>query len=577
MLEAILASALLFSAILFRTQIENKHAEVEKIREFASSVVAVPYGIDKRTLLDGHTLSLSKTSFVGAQETFESFLKESLIGNTSPSCTGGWAPRETVNGALALISCKQFNYNKMPFKFEMDGGYELNANNSVRRYYVDFYHKTEADFKEFSHVYPQLMNFSRLMDSPQITGTHKYSLIHKATKKELTPSQCLSAKEFCSFRAEYLTNYVGMGEDVYLRVNGSNFMLNSIRFKGLGSAAYKCNKLSSTGAPVEVACGIEYAPQTSPSDGLMAVNTDDINTQDVNLVNNKMLDSSNNLIPVKCKWDRNGTVIYVPCGLSLVKNPLNGGEVISRAALHDVSASGNIYTLNGSDKTFSVEGRTGNVLAKGKLNVLGGVDLSQVASSGGKNSLVIDNTKVQFDGAHPTYLKKDVFNKVSGKGIASEFANELVTKGYMHSFNQIIDISVKQSGSTHNLYRCPNGAYANVIGFPYNSALVSSSGQINNVCPYSAGRRLPSYSIKTNMRMPKPNNIEASTAFSATVGCRWEGDYAQAWFMNENRTTGKFSPRFYLVSPRKYGGGVANIEVTMKFSTIQYCGAGGLR
>lgn len=585
LIEAILASALISAVILFRTQVEARHKETDNIRKFATDVVAVPYAIDKRTLLDGHTLNLPKKTFTGAQDTFLNLLKQSLIGTNSAACRGGWAPKDTANGALNLISCTQFNYKKMPFNFEMDGGYELATNGAVSRYYIDLYHKNSADFNKNSHVYPQLINFSRLLDSPQITGSHKYSLIHKASKKELTPSQCLTAKQQCAIRAEYFTNFVGLGEDVYLRVNGSNFMLSSIRFKGLASAPYECSKITPTGSASKVPCGIEFTPPTSPTNGELVVNSDSTNSQSVNLANNKIKNSGGSVIPVKCQWDRRGTITATACGMSVVSDPNNSNKVITRAALHEISSLGSIYTINETSrtKTFEVQANSGdvktkgNIAADGKISSKKGVDLSYDITSTNKNKLLIDQSKVEFDGALPQYKRGDAFAKTTGRAIPKELAKELVTKGYMHSFNQIIDISVKNSGSAYSLYRCPNGQYASVIGFPYNSTLISSETQINRVCPYSQGRRLPRNTIRLSLSKPTVGQVIGNVRLTSTIGCRWEGDYAQAWFMNENKAAGRFIPRFYLVSPRRYGGGVANIEVKMKFSTIQYCGTGGLQ
>lgn len=580
LMEAILASALISSAILFRTQIELKHDETESIREFAADVASVPYAIDKRVLLDGHTLNLPKKNFTGAEDTFKNLLKKSLIGNKSAACNGGgWVPIDVLNAGLNLISCKQFNPKRMPFGFEMDGGYELNTNGSVRSYYIDLYHKKPQDFKKYSHVFAKLVNFARLQDPPQITGSHKYSLRHRSTKKELTPLECTKAKELCSIRAEYQTNYVGLGEDVYLRVNGSNFMLNSIRFKAVGTAAYQCSKVNTSGAITNTTCGIEYNAPTSTRAGSLNVNSDSVNAQSLSLANSRLKNSSGRLIPVNCRWEKGSTLQNVACGMSMVKDPSNGNKVITRAALHDVSATGKIYTSNGSSKTFNVDAASGNVMAKGNVDSSGKITSKKGANLNfdNRNRMIIDNAKIEFSGVVPRSTKVDTFGKVTGRTVSKELASELVTKGYMHSFHQIIDISIKTSGRRYNLYRCPDGQYARVAAFPYNSSLSMSGAQVERVCPYRSGKRLPRNNLVLYLQFPKPNQISGRVSLTQSYGCKWEGDYVQAWYMNENRTAGKFVPRFYLISPKQTGtGAVANVEVRTQFTTIQYCGVGNL-
>jgi hypothetical protein len=580
LMEAILASALISSAILFRTQIELKHDETESIREFAVDVASVPYAIDKRVLLDGHTLNLSKKIFVGAEDTFTNLLKKSLIGNKSSACTGGgWVPKDSLNAGLNLISCKQFNPRRMPFRFEMDGGYELNANNSVRSFYIDLYHTNTQDFTDYAHVYAKLVNFARLQDPPQITGSHKYSLRHRSTKKELTPLECANARELCSIRAEYQTNYVGLGEDVYLRVNGSNFMHSSIKFKAMGTAAYQCSKVDTSGTITNTTCGIEYKAPTSTSSGSMNVNSDSVNAQSLNLANSRLKSSTGALIPVNCRWENSSTLQNVACGMSIVKDPSNSNKVITRATLHDVSATGKIYASNGSSKTFSVDAASGNVMAKGNVDSSGTITSKKGANLNfdNRNRMLIDTSKIEFSGVVPRSTKVDTFRKVSGTSVSKELASELVTKGYMHSFHQIIDISVRTSGNRYNLYRCPDGQYARVAAFPYNSSLLMSGAQVERVCPYRSGSRLPSNNIVLSLQFPKPNTISGSVSLTQSYGCKWEGDYVQAWYMNEDRTSGKYVPRFYLISPKQSGtGAVANVEVRTQFTTIQYCGVGNL-
>ncbi|HHJ3079718.1 TPA: hypothetical protein ACPVZG_003557 [Vibrio parahaemolyticus] len=576
LLEAILASAIISAAILFRSQIELKHKQIDEVKALASNAVKIPYAIDKRTLLDGHTLGLPTNKFTGAKDTVQNFLEKSLIGNSSAACSGGWSPVDAANGAMNLIPCNLFNYAKMPFELDMDGSYELTPDGTVRSYGIDLYHKTDLDFEKYAQIYSQLVNYSRILDAPQMTGTHKYFLVHRTTGAELTPKECNLAKSQCSFRAEYSTNYVGMGEDPYLRVNGSNFMRGDIRFQGIGSATLKCTKITDSGASSQAECGLDYE---QPSQDL-TLNSRNANSENFYLTNSSLKNTSGSLMPVSCVAYNGSTRANVACGMTILKDPSNANKVISRAALDEIASKGSIYTLNGSGKTFTVAASTGNVETKGSVKADGSLTVGANASIKSANSaqkLTLDNGQIHFEGVIPTLKDTDLFAKKTDLTNTKQLANELVTKGYLHSFNQIIDVRVVNSGGTHSLYACPNGQYADVIGFPAESSLLISENQINQVCPYVEGRRLPQISLGLQLNMPTSNSIEGSVSMTYNVGCRWEGDYAQAWFMNVNKSTGSFLPRFYLISPRKYGSNsVANIEVAMKFMSIQYCGQGGL-
>lgn len=570
LLEAILASAIISATILFRSQIEIRHKEIDEVKSLASNAVKVPYAIDKRTLLDGHTLSLPTNNFIGAKETVQNFLEKSLIGDSSAACAGGWAPVDAANGAMNLIPCNLFNYAKMPFNLDMDGSYDLTPDGTIRSFGIEFYHKDDVDFDKHSHIYSKLVSYARILDAPQMTGTHKYFLVNRTTGSELTPKECNLAKSQCSFRAEYSTNYVGMGEDPYLRVNGSNFMRGDIRFQGIGSATLECTKINDNGVSSQAECGLDY---DQPAQDL-SLNTRNANSENFYLANSSLKNASSSLIPVSCVAYNGATRENVACGMTILKDPTDSNKVISRAALDEISSKGSIYTVNASGKTFTVEANTGNIETKGGLTV--GANAS-IKSENSAQKLTLDNSQIHFEGVVPTLQDSDTFTKTTNLTNTKQLANELVTKGYLHSFNQIIDVRVVNSGVAHNLYACPDGQYADVIGFPAESSLLISENQINQVCPYVEGRRLPQISLGLQLNMPTSNSVQGSVSMTYNVGCRWEGDYAQAWFMNINKGTGSFLPRFYLISPRKYGSNaVANIEVAMKFMSIQYCGQGGL-
>ncbi|MCY9866129.1 hypothetical protein OTK49_26690 [Vibrio coralliirubri] len=590
LLEAMLASAILSAAILYRSQIELRYKEIDEVKELAADVVKVPYAIDKRVLLDGHTLSLSKTNFTGAQDTVQNMLVESLIGDSSAACLGGWSPVESANNVLNLIPCNLFNYAKMPFGMNMDGSYNLNSNDSIQSYLIELYHDTEAEFLENAHVYPRLVNYARVMDEPQMTGTHKYFLRHRTSKAELTPNECRQAKEMCSFVAEYSTNFTGLGEDVYLRVNGGNFMRGDIRFVEQGSAPMKCRKVNDSGVSSEADCGIDF------TDNPVGVNDINIYSKGVYgeefiLANSTHVNGST-LLSASCKSvTASDSSSNAACGLTVVKK--SASELITRAALHEISSAGSIYTHDGNRRTFEVDASTGNVETVGKATIKnslavekgvtalnGNVKLHSGTGLAGSRGLEINASEILFKGDIPMLESTNTFGKRTSGNLADvkQMANELVTKGYMHSFHQIIDIKTNAaSGAEHRLFQCPNGKYANAIGFPAESSLLMSQAQIDRVCPYTLGKRIPDIKVELSLAYVTPTQLTGSTVLHYKVGCRWEGDYAQAWFMNVNQSAGKYVPRFYLVSPRTHDGKVGNIEVAMRFTVIQYCEQGGLK
>lgn len=590
LLEAILASSILSAAILYRSQIELRYKEIDDAKELAADVVKIPYAIDKRVLLDGHTLSLSKTNFTGAQDTIDNMLVESLIGDASAACVGGWSPVDTANNVINLIPCNLFNYAKMPFGMNMNGSYKLNSNDSIQSYLIEMYHETEEEFQENAHVYPRLVNYARVMDEPQMTGTHKYFLRHRTSKAELTPSECQQAKEMCSFVAEYSTNFVGVGEDVYLRVNGGNFMRGDIRFVEQGSAPMKCRKVDDAGVASDADCGIDFIDNPSGKNDI-DFNAKSMYSQDFILANSTHTNGSS-LLNTSCKTvtDADAETV-VPCGLTMIKK--SSSELLTRAALHEISSAGTIYTHDGNRRTFEVNATTGDLETVGKATIKnslavekgitalnGNVKLHSGTGLGGSRGLEINNSEIIFKGDIPMLESTNTFTKrVDGNPAdLKQIANELVTKGYMHSFHQIIDIKTNAaSGTVHQLYQCPNGKHANAIGFPAESSLIMSQAQVDNVCPFEVGKRIPDINVQLNLKFDTPTSISGNTVVNYYVGCRWEGDYAQAWFMNINQSAGTYVPRFYLVSPRTHTGGVGNIEVAMRFTVIQYCEQGGLK
>ena len=586
LLEAMLASVIISSAILLKTQIELKYKRIDEVRLFTSNVTQIPYGIDKRVMLDGHTLSLSKTSFEGAADTIKNMLEESLIGSGSSACDGGWVPVDLANDSLNLISCNLFNPNRLAFNFDMDGSYELAPNGSVKTYSVVFFHKTSADFEKNFDIYPKLVNHARVMDSPQITGSHRYTLIDRRTDKELTPNECREATTDCGFKAEYTTNNIGMGEDVYLRVNGSNFMRGSIRFPESGSSPMLCRKVDSNGNHTTTDCGINFTDRVSGSNDLDFSSRSSF-SEDFILANSTIKNGTS-LLEAKCKSVTDTDVVSdVACGMTILKK--SSSELITRAALSEISSGGTIYTHDGSKRTFEVDASTGNITTVGNAIIKNGAEVvngfvaknGNVAIHNGDGSslskgLNITSNEIRFTGDIPKLNDSDVFSKrYNYSGDLKQSQNELVTKGYLHSFNQIIDIRTDiSSGQSHNLYRCPSGDYAKAVGFPAESTLLQSSKQIERICPFTANKGLPSVSVELSLVNNNDGTLSGTTKTSYSVNCRWEGDYAQAWFLNVNG--GSYLPRFYLVSPKTHDNKVGNIEVKMRFTVIQYCGQGGL-
>ncbi len=577
LIEAILGAAIVSSAILFKTQVEVKSKQIDDVREFAAKLAVVPYAIDKRTLLDGHTLSLSSTNFTGAQQTVQNFLEKALIGSASAACAGGWTPIDLANGAMNLIPCNLFNYGKMPFSMDMNGAYALTPDGTVRSFYVDVYHPNNTLFQDYSHVYAQLVGYARVLDGPQITGSHRYYLVNKNTSAELTPSECNAVMSACAFRAEYTTNYVGMGEDPYLRVNGGNFMVGDIAFRGVASAPLECRNIDSAGVQTMVNCGLDYDEVNQN----LSINSNELNSQEIKLANTSLLNSSGNVMSVSCTAFNGTTSVTVPCGMTLLKHPANTNKVLARLAQHEITFSESLYAKNGSIKTIEMNAATGNIKTEGLLESYGGGKFQASNTSLGLlQRLTLNESQTLFEGELPKYESTDQFGQVKTPTSAAarntyvQNAKDLVTKGYLHSFNQIISVDKPTSGSVNDRYICPNGNPAELVAMPLESTLLMSESQIDNVCPYQAGDALPTITPTLTLEMPTSDSIQGQVTIDYSVGCRWEGDYAHAWYLES--TDSEYQPFFYLISPKDSSGNVTNIEVGMNFLVIQYCDNGGL-
>ncbi|ELP6119056.1 hypothetical protein QTV43_000169 [Vibrio vulnificus] len=586
-----------------RTHFDAREIELNKSKDFAQQITKVVYAMDKRILLDGIMIDPAIVGTeTGASDSWDK-LQELFIGVDNPQCgaSSGWTPSDVANKPIALIGCNEFLPDRMPFKMEMDVTLNTTASGAFESFIVDFYHDDVDEFKKNFSRYATIKQTAVIKDRPQITGTHRYSIVDRTNGDEISPLQCLKIETDCAIRAEHFTNFSGLGEDVYLRVGGQNMMQDSIRFKGTSHSAAVCKVMKSPGVMEDSTCGITFDNTTDK----LGVNAHVVSASKFEFVNN------DGAVIAKCK-DESG--VDVVCGASTIESGAEEGKTILRLnkfVAESITTAGDFSVIDPADaykqkfkiqangKAYShLEELTGmspaHMYAYGiksengnnKLSVndngvfLGDssrnltVDGTKLEMGDGVNSVLMDASGTTIKGALPVHQpipskQLDSFDvKTGGKQNLGEF----VTKSYLHSFYQLASIERTQSNVAKPILNCPDGNPSKVIGFPADTMMVESYSQKEAVCPYQIGQRIPKLDVTTRVPVFEPTRIQVVTNIKQTTTCRLDGDYLQVWYFQEGGVAGSktYTPRFFLVGPKK-AGKTTNVEVIVAFNVFQYC------
>ncbi|WP_146147042.1 hypothetical protein [Photobacterium kishitanii] len=522
MLDAMLAITLVAGSMAFRARVEANYHKDEIARAFSTDIANIIYGMDKRVLLDGSDMTSPAISVTGSENAYNQIKKE-LIGKNNSDCSGGaWNPRDPVNSQSSLINCHALNPHKLPFGLQMDFSTKTKVtpgttNGVLTSMAIDFYSPSVASFDKNFTAYLKVPELSKVMDTPQITGSHRYVLVERSTNREITPVECDTLKTGCAIRAELVSNEGGVSESPYLRVNGDNFMIGDLKFQSNTnpSTALKCYKVdANSGAPIETTCGIslkngktEAVNSSTFSDGFYL---------------------SDGNVAVKCKGESGANE---SCGLT----PIAGhGGAILRATV--VSSNDIVFhnKLKNTNNSFNVNAagfvNAGNVLSNNNVEAANKIFVKNGSAFVGKDgiysfadpqntnmnvknsnavvnanlfevnghAMVVNSMDTTFNG---NIIKKNAArDDVAGAKTDGQIKTEYMTKQFFAGYSQITKIIPgAQTGRRYNkTNRCINGGGASEKAFFIPDKIVGRSKRIDDyVCPYAWGQRVALWRANT--------------------------------------------------------------------------------
>ncbi|CAH7406346.1 hypothetical protein VCHA53O466_50202 [Vibrio chagasii] len=364
--EAILASVMIGAAILGKVQLDARSDKVTSEREFGREISEVLTAMDRRILLDGLLADSSDIWSGSESNTYDSvmWLKSELIAYKNPDCgqSSGWKPSNELNDEVSLISCNQLSENGLPFGLTMTT--ERSSLVGDSRVFRDW--EIMLKFKDENQFEPNtlfnIMESAKRHSNTRLMGVHRYKLVDVRSDAELLPTGCVMASSNCAIKATFESNYAGIAEDPYLRVDGSNIMRNGLHFGTKAAPAQCFRNIRDSGMTrrMEVPCGINLTSETQSSPDEVSVDAHTLSAQ--NLVFSDYQDSSGarmSSASVSCT-DIDG--YDIPCGVSSLQE---AGSVAVRAHINSIVAD-NFMRLNNNGIKFNVDA-SGNITNSGTL------------------------------------------------------------------------------------------------------------------------------------------------------------------------------------------------------------------
>ncbi|WP_210499347.1 prepilin-type N-terminal cleavage/methylation domain-containing protein [Vibrio crassostreae] len=364
LIEVILASALLATTTIYRMQTEVEIQKLQTAQSYAHDLASVMHAIDKRIFLDG--VKKSSGSWNSTWSTTElvanDMIGRELIAKNNSVCgdPSGWSPVIASNSSEALVNCGLFQ-GRVPFNMHLEGERKgtVNDNAIINSWSLRAYHTSPEEFEKHFYLYPEIIKQVKRKSPLQMTGSLKVRYVNRVTDDELSAPDCYKKGTECAIEMLYSTSSSSiMGEDVYLRVDGSNAMRNSLFFATNANNPVKCwTQTSPTATPTQVNCGLNFDPSTQELD----VVAKELFSQGLKLVD------TNNATPaiVTCK-DESGANEY--CGVTLVES---GGSVKAKAYLNSMIANESMQLRNNSGSLVFDVDSSGNLYAKGTIDTDG--------------------------------------------------------------------------------------------------------------------------------------------------------------------------------------------------------------
>lgn len=591
LIEAMLSLVLIGSGMAWKAKIDSNYQKDQQVLGVVNSVDSFIYGMDKRVFLDGSTWKGGEFSANNAKDSY-ALIKKALVGANDTSCAGGgWNATYADNSKTALISCYALNPHNMPFGLDMSVSAkqvvkaQSSTEKTLGRFKVTLFYKTDAAFDKHLNVFLKLYSYSKVMNSPMITGSHKYLLENRDTGGQVTMAECTRLKSKCGFAAEFVTNEAGLSESPYLMVNGDNFMLDDLRFQDSAhpETALNCTTVDDAGVEKSVPCGLDTTgaelnsvstksfgtgfyltdgKSDNPSVrlkchgvsgaqkacGLVAVgdksvlrvNTiavDDLSSN--NIVFNQKLSNKNNSFNVDVHGNVQGNDIY------------GTGSIHSRVSVFaDHDRSGRSHTAELDASGLHLKGNWGY-----HMNVLGG------------GVVDVNGSAINLNGS----IAKT--NVAWNRDTNTRALNEYVTKNFLGLYSMVTDIktNVISGRATYFSSRCLGGRQPVGVFVP-KEIPVRSEYSDQARCANAWGQRLAVWDarvIGTNGRGDGYDAYRWKMQMVGSVGCSLSRDSWVRWgaTVSGNRVTPYMTFTDYGVN----GRGVRNLSVQASGDLILLC------
>ncbi len=273
--ESLLALSILAMTITGILVLVNEYSKQTSLRAYANDFVSIMNGVARRTQHDGYGFERWQQNgnraddgndfiaWTDSDEVVDNLFKRYLTGQNNPTCgvnPEGWLPQELnvpeSMTSTALVSCILFE-NRIPFNSEItavmfsDGAPDNIEQVSSFKMYIDMdissLNEEEdgvvyiADLKRYIES-----NFNQNFDNRPASMTVEFGdknvLANELDDAEFTAFECsqeINDGNDCDLILSL--NFEGATNDIYLRTDGANSMLNGIDFReGAGVALQRC-------------------------------------------------------------------------------------------------------------------------------------------------------------------------------------------------------------------------------------------------------------------------------------------------------------------------------------------------
>ena len=275
LIESLMALSILAMVITGVLVLVNEYSKQTSLRAYANDFVSIMNAVARRTQHDGYSFQRWQENgnrandgnnfiaWADSDEVVDNFFKRYLTGQNNPSCgvnPEGWLPQELnvpeSMTSTALVSCILFE-NRIPFDSEIsavmfsDGAPDnieqvstfkmyidmdvssLNEESDGVTYIADLKRYIESNFNQ---------NFDERPSSMTVEFGNKNALTDELDDVEFTAFQCSQAL-FNGNDCDLILSldFEGATNDIYLRTDGANSMLNGIDFReGGGAGLQRC-------------------------------------------------------------------------------------------------------------------------------------------------------------------------------------------------------------------------------------------------------------------------------------------------------------------------------------------------